>query len=91
MATLTSPPAAQRASITTQQAYDDLQACTDDVDRIASTARLILAVFDDFYARFSEYPYLAKRAFETMDPLASIRLSKERLGLWSAYIAEHGP
>ena len=38
-----------------------------------------------------EYPYRAKRAFETMDTHASIRSASERLGLYSRYIAEHGP
>jgi isocitrate dehydrogenase kinase/phosphatase len=73
-----------------EQAYSRLAACTDDT-RIAATARLILAIFDDFYTLLCEYPYRAKCAFETMDPHASIRISKERLGLYSRYIAEHGP
>jgi isocitrate dehydrogenase kinase/phosphatase len=60
-------------------------------DRIAAAAQLILAVFDDFYAQLCEYPFRAKRAFETMDPRASVGISTERLGLYSRYIAEHGP
>lgn len=60
-------------------------------DRIAAAAQLILAVFDDFYAQLCEYPFRAKRAFETMDPRASVSISTERLGLYSRYIAEHGP
>jgi isocitrate dehydrogenase kinase/phosphatase len=56
-----------------------------------AAAELILAIFDQFYAQLCEYPYLAKRAFEAMDPHASIRISKERLGLYSRYISEHGP
>ena len=59
--------------------------------RVAATARLILAIFDDFYSLLCEYPYRAKCAFELMDPHASIRISKERLGLYSRYISEHGP
>jgi hypothetical protein len=66
-------------------------ACADEHERIAAAAHLILAIFDDFYAQLCEYPYRAKRAFETMDPHASIQISKERLGLYSRYIAEHGP
>ena len=52
---------------------------------------LILAIFDDFYGLLCEYPYRAKRAFELRDPHASLQISKERLGLYSHYIAEHGP
>jgi isocitrate dehydrogenase kinase/phosphatase len=60
-------------------------------DRIAAAAQLILAVFDDFYRQLCEYPFRAKRAFEAMDPRASVGISMERLGLYSRYIAEHGP
>jgi len=73
------------------QGYARLRACTDEAGSIAATAELILAIFDDFYAELCEYPYRAKRAFETTDPQASIRISRERLGLYSRYIAEHGP
>lgn len=73
-----------------EQAYSRLETCTDG-SRIAATAQLILAIFDDFYTLLCEYPYRAKCAFELMDPHASIRISKERLGLYSRYISEHGP
>lgn len=72
-------------------AYARLRGCADEAMRIAATAELILVIYDDFYAQLCEYPYRAKRAFETMDPHASIRISKERLGLYSRYVAEHGP
>jgi isocitrate dehydrogenase kinase/phosphatase len=52
---------------------------------------VILAVYDDFYSQLCEYPYRAQRAFEEMDARASVRISHERLGLYSRYIAEHGP
>ena len=74
-----------------EEAYARLRACADHCTRIAATAELILVIHDDFYAQLCEYPYRAKRAFETMDPHASIRISKERLGLYSRYVAEHGP
>jgi isocitrate dehydrogenase kinase/phosphatase len=74
-----------------EQGYSRLEACTDDASRIAATAQLILAIFDDFYSLLCEYPYRAKCAFELMDPHASIRISKERLELYSRYITEHGP
>src|SRR5205814_1548684 len=57
----------------------------------AAAAELILAIFDDFYDELCAYPYRAKRAFEARDPQASVRISAERLGLYSRYIAEHGP
>jgi isocitrate dehydrogenase kinase/phosphatase len=59
--------------------------------RIAAAAQLILAIYDDFYRQLCEYPHRAQRAFEAMDPHSSIRISKERLELYSLYIAEHGP
>src|ERR1700721_1426451 len=73
------------------EAYSRLGACSDDEARIGAAARLILAIYDDFYSQLCEYPHRAQRAFETMDPHASIRISQERLGLYSRYIAEHGP
>jgi isocitrate dehydrogenase kinase/phosphatase len=71
--------------------YARLAACGDDEHRIHVCAALILTVFDDFYRLLCEYPYRAKRAFELRDPHASLRISQERLGLYSQYIAEHGP
>lgn len=79
------------SELTVEESYSRLAACEDQVGKIGAAAQLILAIFDDFYGRLCEYPYLAKRAFETMDPHASIQISKERLGLYSRYIAEHGP
>jgi isocitrate dehydrogenase kinase/phosphatase len=74
-----------------ERAYTRLGSATDDAARVAATAQLILTIFDDFYSLLCEYPYRAKCAFELMDPHASIRISKERLELYSRYIAEHGP
>ena len=74
-----------------ERAYSRLAAAADDADRIMAAALLILKIFDDFYARFCEYAYRAKRAFESSDPHSSINISKERLGLYTRYIAEHGP
>ena len=71
--------------------YARLKACRDDEHRIHLCAALILTVFDDFYRLLCEYPYRAKRAFELRDPHTSLRISQERLGLYSQYIAEHGP
>jgi isocitrate dehydrogenase kinase/phosphatase len=74
-----------------EKAYGQLVAAAREDARIAATARLILTIFDDFYAQLCEYPFRAKRAFETMDTHASIQISHERLGLYSRYICEHGP
>jgi isocitrate dehydrogenase kinase/phosphatase len=71
--------------------YARLTGCADRDSRIRATAALILTIYDDFYSQLCEYPHRAQRAFETMDPHASIRISQERLGLYSRYIAEHGP
>jgi isocitrate dehydrogenase kinase/phosphatase len=82
---------AQENESDVQRAYSRLAAATDADDRIMAAAQLILTIFDDFYSQLCEYPYRAKRAFETMDPRASVSISKERLGLYTRYIAEHGP
>jgi isocitrate dehydrogenase kinase/phosphatase len=73
------------------RAYSRVASCADDSLRIMMTAQLILAIFDEFYSLLCEYPYRAKCAFESLDPHASIRISRERLDLYSRYIAEHGP
>jgi isocitrate dehydrogenase kinase/phosphatase len=74
-----------------EKAYGRLAACTGHDSRIGATAALILTIYNDFYSQLCEYPHRAQRAFETMDPHASIRISQERLELYSRYIAEHGP
>ena len=74
-----------------EQAYLRLAAGDDVAARIGLAATLILAIYDDFYRRLCEYPHRAQRAFEEMDPHASIRISRERLDLYSRYIADHGP
>ena len=73
------------------EGYSRLATCTDQAARIAEAAQLILGIYVDFYRQLCEYPHRAQRAFETMDPHASIRISQERLGLYSRYIAEHAP
>src|ERR1700688_1983252 len=74
-----------------EAAYARLALCAEAAARIDAAAQLILTVYDEFYRRLCEYPHLAQRAFEEMDPHDSIRISQERLGLYSLYIAEHGP
>ena len=85
----TTSAAAEAAAV--EQAYRRVAACAEPAARIAAAAQLILSIFDEFYSQLCEYPYRAKRAFEDSDPHASIRISRERLDLYSRYIAEHGP
>ncbi|MBV8740379.1 MAG: bifunctional isocitrate dehydrogenase kinase/phosphatase, partial [Sinobacteraceae bacterium] len=83
--------APRRSSPQVEKTYELLRSCPSEAERVTKMAKLILAIYDEFYAQLCEYPYRAKRAFETMDTHASIRISKERLELYSRYIAEHGP
>jgi isocitrate dehydrogenase kinase/phosphatase len=79
------------AQVLVEQAYAVLQIGTDDTARVGATASLVLAIFDAFYRRLCEYPREAQCAFENRDTHAAIRISRERLDLYSAYIAAHGP
>ncbi len=74
-----------------EQAYARLGASTSDAARVTATAALFLAIFDAFYRRLCEYPHAAQCAFETMDAHTAVRISSERLDLYSAYITDHGP
>jgi isocitrate dehydrogenase kinase/phosphatase len=74
-----------------QNGYARLDAAREDAERVMATALLILAIFDEFYARFCEYSHRAQQAFERLDARASVNVSTERLGLYTRYIAEHGP
>ena len=58
-----------------EEAYAKLLACTDDELRIAITADVILCVFDEFYCQLCEYPYRAKRAFESMMQMKRIDIA----------------
>lgn len=79
------------ATAAVEEAYTRLRAGGERAERTAATAEVILAIFDEFYEELCEYPYRAQRAFEAMDPWASLRISRERLGLYSRYVAHHGP
>ncbi|MEX0606885.1 MAG: isocitrate dehydrogenase kinase/phosphatase AceK regulatory subunit [Halofilum sp. (in: g-proteobacteria)] len=74
-----------------QEGYARLRAAVDHPESVAATADLILAIFDEFYGTARGFPFRAQRAFERMDPAASLRISRERLGLYSRYVAHHGP
>lgn len=79
------------SSAATLSLYQQVELTTESQSRLSVCARLILAIFDDFYAEFRRYPWLAKAAFESNDPNDSIRLSRDRLGLYSQYVSLHGP
>jgi len=83
--------AAERAALIVEVLYRRLQGAADEDARLALAAALILALFDAFYDRLCQYPHEAKRAFESRNPQQAIRISRERLGLYSRTIAEHGP
>jgi isocitrate dehydrogenase kinase/phosphatase len=71
--------------------YARVAAAGEEAERVTATALLILEIFDEFYAKFREYSQRAKQAFERMDARGSVNVSTERLGLYTRYIAEHGP
>ncbi|ABD05184.1 (Isocitrate dehydrogenase (NADP+)) kinase [Rhodopseudomonas palustris HaA2] len=65
---------------------------TDDPDDQAHTlARVVLAAFDNYYAVSRRIPALAQAAFEARDWAATVRLSKIRLGLYTACIDQLVP
>jgi len=53
-----------------------------------SSAQWILYEFDTYYSEFLGIPDLAKQAFENRDPRTSLALSKQRLSLYSASVAQ---
>ena len=50
-----------------EEAYSRLAACADHASRMSAAARVILAVYDDFYSQLCEYPHRAQRAFAPRD------------------------
>jgi isocitrate dehydrogenase kinase/phosphatase len=74
-----------------ESCYGRLAAAIEEVGRVTATALLILEIFDEFYTKFRDYSQRAKQAFERMDARDSVNVSTERLGLYTRYIAEHGP
>lgn len=79
------------SSAATRELHRQLASAADSNSKLDVLARLILAIFDDFYTELCEYPFRAKRAFEDMDPQASLQISHQRLRLYSDTILVHGP
>ena len=48
-----------------------------------SVAKLVLCEFDDFYLEFQQLTAAAKTAFENREYQTSIRISEEKLSLYS--------
>jgi isocitrate dehydrogenase kinase/phosphatase len=85
------PGAEPGAQPSVEQAYAGMATCSAEPARLAALASLVLAIFDAFYQRLCQYPHEAQCAFETLDTHAAVRISKERLDLYSAFISAHGP
>jgi len=65
---------------------------TDDPDDQAHTlARVVLSAFDNYYAVSRRIPALAKAAFKARDWAATVRLSRIRIGLYTACIDQLVP
>lgn len=75
----------------THQLYQLLEEAETENERLSLVARLVLAIFDDFYLELCEYPWRAKRAFEANETAESLRISQDRLGLYSLFVSTHGP
>jgi isocitrate dehydrogenase kinase/phosphatase len=62
-------------------------ACVD-TDAVAAA---LLRIFDAFYCDLCALPGAAQSAFERCDTAAAVRVSRERLALWSGRVLEAGP
>jgi len=64
----------------------------DDLEQQASgLARVVLSVFEHYYARPRHIPELAKAAFETRNWRETVRLSRHRLTIYAAYLDQLTP
>ena len=70
---------------------EQIATATAASDRLTLTCSFMLQLFDRFYSELCDYPYQAQRAFEQRDPQQSIRISHERLNLYSEYIERDTP
>lgn len=65
---------------------------SDDLEQQASgLARVVLSVFEHYYARSRRIPELAKAAFETRDWRETVRLSRYRLTIYAACLDQLAP
>ncbi|MEQ1713623.1 MAG: isocitrate dehydrogenase kinase/phosphatase AceK regulatory subunit, partial [Hyphomicrobium sp.] len=63
----------------------------DRGERTRIVAEILMAVFNDYYARSRRMPFLAKEAFETRNWPAVLDLSRERLLIYSQSVSKVGP
>jgi isocitrate dehydrogenase kinase/phosphatase len=63
----------------------------DRGERARIVAEIIVAVFNDYYARSRRMPHLAKEAFEARQWPVVLDLSKERLSIYSQSVQRLGP
>lgn len=64
----------------------------DDLEQQASgLARVVLSVFEHYYARSRHIPELAKAAFQTRNWRETVRLSRHRLTIYAAYLDQLTP
>lgn len=67
-------------------ALSELYATRDRDERAHLIAKIILAVFNDYYARSRRIPFEAKAAFEQRNWPVTFRLSRDRLSIYSLSI-----
>lgn len=70
---------------------DALFRADDPDDQARLLARVVLTAFDNYYAVSRRIPGLAKAAFEARDWPVTVRLSKVRIGLYTACIDQFVP
>lgn len=75
---------------TLELAYDGLTRvlAVPEPERAGVLAEVILAVFDEYYARSRAIPALAKAAFEARDWPRAVELSQERIAIFSISVTE---
>jgi len=71
--------------------HDELLSARTTPEQGEVLAGLLLAVFDDFYARHRGIPLSAKAAFEARDWPRAVELSRERIAIFSVSIAKVVP
>lgn len=85
------PPAATE-SLSTEAIHfaglSELDATKDPDERAAILAKVILAVFDDYYLRSRRIGFIAKDAFERLDWPAMLELSRDRLAIYGVSVTK---
>lgn len=69
----------------------ELLAERDRRERARIVAEIILAVFNDYYARSRRLPFLAKEAFQSRNWPVVLELSHERLSMYSSSVSSLDP